>query len=77
MRSSSWRIVRDSSVLVNVSNDAWFGDSTAPHQHLDISRMRALEAARPMLRATNDGITALIEHDGRMLAPCRNSSRAC
>ncbi len=62
------RIVRDSTVLVNVSNDAWFGDSTAPHQHLDISRMRALEAARPTLRATNDGITALIGHDGRVLA---------
>ena len=61
------RIVRDSTLLVNVSNDAWFGDSTAPHQHLDISRMRAIEAARPTLRATNDGITALIDHDGRVL----------
>jgi apolipoprotein N-acyltransferase len=61
------RIVRNSTVLVNVSNDAWFGDSTAPHQHLDISRMRAIEAARPTLRATNDGITALIGHDGRVL----------
>ena len=60
-------IVRDSTLLVNVSNDAWFGDSTAPHQHLDISRMRAIEAARPTLRATNDGITALIAHDGRVL----------
>jgi apolipoprotein N-acyltransferase len=61
------RMVRDSTVLVNVSNDAWFGDSTAPHQHLDISRMRAIEAARPTLRATNDGITALIGYDGRVL----------
>jgi len=61
------RIVRDSTILVNVSNDAWFGDSTAPHQHLDISRMRAIEAARPTLRVTNDGITALIGHDGRVL----------
>jgi apolipoprotein N-acyltransferase len=61
------RIVRDSTLLVNVSNDAWFGDSTAPHQHLDISRMRAIEAGRPTLRATNDGITALIAHDGRVL----------
>jgi apolipoprotein N-acyltransferase len=60
-------IVRGSTLLVNVSNDAWFGDSTAPHQHLDISRMRAIEAARPTLRATNDGITALIAHDGRVL----------
>jgi apolipoprotein N-acyltransferase len=59
-------IVRDATLLVNVSNDAWFGDSTAPHQHLEISRMRALEAGRPTLRATNDGITAFIEHDGRV-----------
>ncbi len=55
-------------LLVNVSNDAWFGDSLAPHQHLQIARMRALEAARPMARATNTGITALIDADGRVLA---------
>jgi apolipoprotein N-acyltransferase len=61
-------LVRRSSLLVNVSNDAWFGDSTAPHQHLDISRMRALESGRALLRATNDGVTALIEHDGRLIA---------
>jgi apolipoprotein N-acyltransferase len=61
-------LVRRSSLLVNVSNDAWFGDSTAPHQHLDISRMRALESGRAMLRGTNDGITALIDHDGRVMA---------
>jgi len=60
-------LVRDSTLLVNVTNDAWFGDSTAPHQHLDISRMRSLETGRPMLRATNDGVTALIGHDGRLL----------
>jgi apolipoprotein N-acyltransferase len=60
-------LVRESTLLVNVTNDAWFGDSTAPHQHLDISRMRALESGRPMLRATNDGVTALISHDGRLL----------
>jgi apolipoprotein N-acyltransferase len=52
---------------VNVTNDAWFGDSSAPHQHLDISRMRSLETGRPMLRATNDGVTALIAHDGSLL----------
>ena len=60
-------LVRESSLLVNVTNDAWFGDSTAPHQHLDISRMRSLETGRPMLRATNDGVTALIGHDGALL----------
>jgi apolipoprotein N-acyltransferase len=66
--SEQLRLARQSTLLVNVTNDAWFGDSTAPHQHLDISRMRALETGRPMLRATNDGITALIAHDGRLIA---------
>jgi apolipoprotein N-acyltransferase len=61
------RTVRESTLLVNVTNDAWFGDSSAPHQHLDISRMRSLETGRPMLRATNDGVTALIAHDGSLL----------
>ena len=51
-------------MLVNVTNDAWFGDSTARHQHLEISRMRALEVGRPLLRAANDGISAIIGADG-------------
>jgi apolipoprotein N-acyltransferase len=59
-------LVRRSTMLVNVTNDAWFGDSTAPHQHLDISRMRSLETGRPMLRAANDGVTALIAFDGSL-----------
>ncbi len=54
-------------MLVNVSNIAWFGNSLAPHQHLQISRMRSLETARPMLRATNTGMTAVIDHHGRVL----------
>jgi apolipoprotein N-acyltransferase len=60
-------LARESTLLVNVTNDAWFGDSSAPHQHLDISRMRSLETGRPMLRATNDGVTALIAHDGGVM----------
>ena len=55
-------------VLLNVSNVAWFGDSLAPHQHLEISRMRALEAGRPMLRSTNTGATAVIDERGRVTA---------
>ncbi len=54
--------------LVNVSNDAWFGDTIAPHQHLEIARMRALETGRYLLRATNTGITAIIDHRGRLTA---------
>jgi apolipoprotein N-acyltransferase len=53
--------------LITVSNDAWFGDSLAPHQHLEIARMRALEAGRDLVRATNTGISALVEHQGRLL----------
>ncbi|MFM7025613.1 MAG: apolipoprotein N-acyltransferase [Limnohabitans sp.] len=53
-------------VLVNVSNIAWFGDTIAVDQHLNISRMRALELGRPMLRATNTGATAIIDHRGRV-----------
>lgn len=53
--------------LVNTSNDAWFGDSLAPHQHLEIARMRALETSRYLLRATNTGISAIINHQGKLL----------
>ncbi|MDP2419107.1 MAG: nitrilase-related carbon-nitrogen hydrolase, partial [Hydrogenophaga sp.] len=51
-------------VLVNLSNIAWFGDTVAIDQHLHISRLRALELGRPMLRATNTGATAVIDHRG-------------
>ena len=55
-------------ILVNASNIAWFGDSHALPQHLAISRMRAIETGRPMLRATNTGVTASIDARGRTLA---------
>ncbi|MFO7594273.1 MAG: apolipoprotein N-acyltransferase [Pseudomonadota bacterium] len=54
----------EATLLVNGSNNAWYGDSPAPHQHLQISRMRALEFGRPMLRATTNGISAIIRPDG-------------
>ena len=57
----------EAAALINTSNDAWFGDSMAPHQHLQIARMRALETQRPMLRATNTGVTAAIDHHGRVI----------
>lgn len=55
-------------LLVNLSNTAWFGDSLAQPQHLQIARLRAIETGRTMLRATNTGITAAIAPDGRVLA---------
>jgi len=57
----------DAAILINVSNDAWFGDSIAPHQHLQIARMRSLEVGRPAIRATNTGISAFISADGKVL----------
>jgi len=66
--SSQLSALREATLLVNVTNDAWFGDSTAKHQHLQISRMRALEAGRPLIRAANDGVTAFIDFDGRVVS---------
>jgi apolipoprotein N-acyltransferase len=54
-------------LLANVSNDAWFGRSIGPRQHLQISQMRALETGRFMLRATNTGVTAIINERGVVL----------
>jgi apolipoprotein N-acyltransferase len=64
--SDQLEVLSDATLLVNVTNDAWFGDSTAAHQHLQISRMRALEAGRPLLRAANDGVSAIIGADGEV-----------
>jgi apolipoprotein N-acyltransferase len=61
------RQLPEATLLVNVSNVAWFGDSLAPGQHLQIARMRALEAGRMHLTATNTGITAAIAADGKVL----------
>jgi len=55
-------------LLVNLSNTAWFGHSLAQPQHLQISQLRALETGRPMLRATNTGMTAVVAPDGRVQA---------
>ncbi len=56
----------EANLLINVSNDAWFGDSIAPHQHLQIARMRALEVGRDAIRSTNTGISAFIDADGAL-----------
>jgi apolipoprotein N-acyltransferase len=61
------RRATESTLLVNMSNVAWFGDSLAPAQHLQIARLRAIETGRMHLTATNTGITAAIDRDGRVL----------
>jgi apolipoprotein N-acyltransferase len=62
------RQLPQASLLVNASNDAWYGDSIAADQHLQISQARALETGRMMLRATNTGATAIIDPHGYLLA---------
>jgi len=62
------RALPQATLLVNLSNVAWFGDSLAPAQHLQIAQMRALETGRMMLRATNTGMTAIVGADGRVQA---------
>ena len=62
------RTARAATLLVNVTNDAWYGRSLAALQHNQIASMRALETGRPLLRATNTGITSAIGHDGREIA---------
>lgn len=60
------RSLPTATLLVNISNVAWFGDSLAPAQHLQIARIRALETGRMMLRATNTGMTAIVDTRGNV-----------
>jgi apolipoprotein N-acyltransferase len=62
------RTLPSATLLVNVSEDAWFGDSLAPHQRIQMARMRALETGRPMLRAANTGPSVVIDHHGDVMA---------
>ncbi|WLD59013.1 apolipoprotein N-acyltransferase [Salinispirillum sp. LH 10-3-1] len=58
----------DSDVLIVISNDAWFGGSLAPEQHLQITRARTIENQRPMVRATQNGISVILDEHGQVLA---------
>jgi apolipoprotein N-acyltransferase len=69
--SSMLAVLRHADALVNVTNDAWFGHSTARHQHFQIARMRALEAGRYLVRAANDGISAVVGPHGEVIARAR------
>ena len=59
--------VKSSNYLINVSNDTWFGNSFGPYQQLEISRIRSIENNIPIVRATNDGISALIDNKGTIV----------
>lgn len=68
--------VRASTALVNVTNDAWFGRSSARYQHLQISRFRALESRRWLIRAANDGVSAVLSPHGDVVASAPEYERA-
>ena len=61
------KVVAGADVLVNITNDLWYGDTAAPAQHLQIAAFRCIETRRALLRAANSGFTAIIDPRGRII----------
>jgi apolipoprotein N-acyltransferase len=61
------KTAKDSNILLTVSNDTWFGKSIGPIQHLEIAQNRALEHKKPLIRATNSGISAFVSKNGEII----------
>lgn len=68
VRANLYQGEAPSDFIVTLSNDAWFGDSHGPWQHLEIAQMRALEYAKPVVRVTNNGVTAVVNEQGSIVA---------
>lgn len=67
------QINEDTNMIVTVSNDGWFNHTYGPYQHLAIARMRAIEFSKPVLRATNNGITAVIDEKGNIIKQAKQN----
>ena len=57
----------NSELLINITNDAWFGDLSGPYQHFYLSRMRTVEFNKPLIRVSNNGISAVIDNYGKII----------
>ncbi len=68
-------LIPDATVLVNVSNDAWFGERVAPYQHQQKAQMRARELQRPLIRVTNTGVSSVIDYKGQLQGSIEHSTQ--
>ena len=58
---------KDIDILINITNDTWFGNKIGPYQHFYISRIRALIANKPLIRVSNNGVSAIIDNNGKII----------